>query len=88
MKKIYDKKIKANKSVEKSIKKKKDINSNSTDSKKLYLVWQPNNNININLNQTGFAQKLAYNFEKKNSNDIYHNYNKYQYFKSSITLNI
>ena len=87
LKKIYDKKIKANKSVEKSIKRKNDINSNSTDSKKLYMVSQPNNNKNTNLNP-GFAQKLVYNFEKKNSNDIYHNYNKYPYFNSSSTWNI
>ena len=68
LKKIYDKKIKANKSVEKSIKRKNDINSNSTDSKKLYMVSQPNNNKNTSTWNIGIETKDKNNSKEKNNN--------------------
>ena len=84
-KKINEQKCKTNKSVDKSIKK-NSLNANSIDSKKLYVVSQPNNK-RTKQNHTEIPQYFINKIEKKNSSDIYNNY-KYPYFINSSTGNI
>ena len=89
--KINDINIKANHSIDKSIKsiKMTELNSNSIDSKILYVVSQPNTiNKNNKQNPTDIAQNYMKNIDKINNNMHKKNNNNYKYFLSSSTGNI
>ena len=86
-KKIYDKGIKINNSVDKPSKI-NEINSNSIDSKILYVISQPNTiNKSNNQNPANIAQNYINNIDKANANNIYKNKNN-KYFLSSSSGNI
>ena len=87
-KKIYDKNIKINNSVDKPSKI-NELNTNSIDSKILYVISQPNTiNKSNNKNPTSIAQNYINNIDKANANNIYKKNKNNKYFLSSSSGNI